>query len=51
MRMVFVRHGEPDYEKDCLTEIGKKQAEAAAERSREWPSCFCDAACCGLHCV
>ncbi len=32
MRMVFVRHGEPDYEKDCLTEIGKKQAEAAAER-------------------
>ena len=32
MRMVFVRHGEPDYEKDCLTEIGRKQAEAAAER-------------------
>ncbi len=32
MRIIFVRHGEPDYEKDCLTEIGKKQAEAAAKR-------------------
>ena len=32
MRIVFVRHGEPDYEKDCLTETGKRQAEAAARR-------------------
>ncbi len=32
MRLIFVRHGEPDYEKDCLTELGKRQAEAAAER-------------------
>ncbi len=32
MRIVFVRHGEPDYERDCLTEAGKRQAEAAAER-------------------
>lgn len=32
MRIIFVRHGEPNYEKDCLTEIGKKQAEAAAKR-------------------
>ncbi len=32
MRMIFVRHGEPDYERDCLTETGKKQAEAAANR-------------------
>ncbi|MBQ8136435.1 MAG: histidine phosphatase family protein [Clostridia bacterium] len=32
MRIVFVRHGEPDYEKDCLTETGRRQAEAAAER-------------------
>ncbi len=32
MRIIFVRHGEPDYERDCLTETGKKQAEAAAKR-------------------
>ena len=35
MRIVFVRHGEPDYAHDCLTETGKKQAAAAAERLRE----------------
>jgi len=34
MRIVFVRHGEPDYAKDCLTERGKVQAAAAAERLR-----------------
>ena len=32
MRIIFVRHGEPDYEKDCLTPTGKLQAEAAARR-------------------
>lgn len=32
MRIIFVRHGEPDYVNDCLTETGKKQAEAAAKR-------------------
>lgn len=32
MRMIFVRHGEPDYERDCLTEEGKRQAMAAANR-------------------
>ncbi len=32
MRIIFVRHGEPDYERDCLTATGKKQAEAAAKR-------------------
>ena len=35
MRIVFVRHGEPDYTHDCLTERGKLQAQAAAERLRE----------------
>ena len=35
MRLIFVRHGEPDYEHDCLTERGRIQAEAAAERLRE----------------
>ena len=32
MRIIFIRHGEPNYEKDCLTETGKKQAAACAER-------------------
>ncbi len=35
MRIVFVRHGEPDYAHDCLTEQGRIQALAAAERLRE----------------
>ena len=32
MRIIFVRHGEPDYQRDCLTETGRAQAAAAAER-------------------
>ena len=32
MRIIFVRHGEPDYARDCLTEAGRLQAAAAAER-------------------
>ncbi len=32
MRIIFVRHGYPDYRNDCLTELGHIQAEAAAER-------------------
>ena len=32
MRILFIRHGEPNYEKDCLTETGRQQAAAAAER-------------------
>ena len=35
MRIVFVRHGEPNYEKDCLTETGIIQAQLAARRLRE----------------
>ena len=35
MRIVFVRHGEPDYARDCLTDEGKRQAAAAAERLAE----------------
>lgn len=35
MRIYFVRHGHPDYGNDCLTELGHKQAAAAAERLRE----------------
>ena len=32
MRIVFVRHGHPDYKLDCLTELGHAHAEAAAKR-------------------
>ncbi len=32
MRILFVRHGNPNYELDCLTELGKMQAVAASER-------------------
>ena len=35
MRIIFVRHGEPDYAHDCLTALGRRQAQAAAERLRE----------------
>ena len=35
MRMIFVRHGHPDYKNDCLTELGCKQAEKVADRLRE----------------
>ena len=34
MRIIFVRHGEPDYANDCLTAVGKVQAEQAALRLR-----------------
>ena len=32
MRLIMIRHGEPDYVHDCLTETGRRQAAAAAER-------------------
>ena len=32
MRIVFVRHGHPDYVNDCLTELGRQQAIACAEK-------------------
>ncbi len=32
MRIIFVRHGHPDYAKDCLTPLGVLQASAVAER-------------------
>ena len=32
MRIIFVRHGHPNYEKDCLTPLGHKHGEAVAKR-------------------
>lgn len=35
MFLYIIRHGDPDYDKDCLTERGKKQAEALSKRLAE----------------
>jgi len=32
MIIYYIRHGDPNYELDCLTELGKKQAEALSKR-------------------
>lgn len=32
MRIIFARHGNPDYVRDCLTELGHIQARALAKR-------------------
>lgn len=36
MRIIFVRHAEPDYNCDGLTENGKKEAEAVGIRASKW---------------
>ncbi len=36
MRLIFIRHGDPDYERDSLTERGWREAEALAARVSEW---------------
>ena len=32
MRLILIRHGDPNYELDCLTELGQKQAKITAQR-------------------
>lgn len=32
MKILFIRHGHPNYEKNCLTELGHLHAAAAAQR-------------------
>ncbi len=34
MKILIVRHGDPDYENDALTELGWKEAEALSERMK-----------------
>ncbi|MBQ9097676.1 MAG: histidine phosphatase family protein [Clostridia bacterium] len=36
MKLVFIRHGDPNYEIDSLTERGWKEAEALAKRVARW---------------
>ena len=47
MRIVFVRHGHPNYELDCLTEVGHLHAEAAAKRLAEEPFTAIHSSTCG----
>ena len=35
MRILFIRHGQPNYQLDCLTEMGRRQARDAALRLRD----------------
>ena len=36
MKLIFIRHGDPDYEKDSLTEKGWREAEILAKRVAKW---------------
>jgi probable phosphoglycerate mutase len=36
MRLIFIRHGDPDYSIDSLTEKGWREAELLSDRVKEW---------------
>lgn len=36
MRLILIRHGDPDYERDTLTEKGWREAKLLSERVRNW---------------
>lgn len=36
MRLIFIRHGDPDYEHDSLTEKGKREVALLTERVKKW---------------
>lgn len=36
MKLIFIRHGDPNYELDCLTEKGRREAAALAKRVKTW---------------
>ena len=35
MKLWFIRHGDPDYDNDCLTALGRQEAKALADRLAE----------------
>lgn len=37
MRLIFIRHGDPDYSIDSLTEAGFREAACLAKRAAHWP--------------
>ena len=36
MKLIFIRHGDPDYVNDTITERGKREVEALTERVLKW---------------
>ena len=36
MKLIFIRHGEPNYEIDSLTEKGWREAELLSKRTVKW---------------
>lgn len=38
MRIIFIRHGDPDYENDALTEKGIREAKLLSDRVVKWPT-------------
>ena len=38
MKLLFIRHGDPDYENDCLTEQGEREARLLAEYLAKTPA-------------
>lgn len=36
MRLIFIRHAEPNYEEDCLTPKGRREAELLSKRVSAW---------------
>ncbi|MCQ2610990.1 MAG: histidine phosphatase family protein [Treponema sp.] len=36
MRLIFIRHGDPDYEHDTITEKGKREADLLTKRTSKW---------------
>ena len=37
MRLLFIRHGDPDYDHDCLTPLGQREAALTADRLASLP--------------
>ena len=36
MRLIFIRHGDPDYAHDSLTDKGKREVELLTKRVSAW---------------
>ena len=41
MKILIVRHGDPNYENDCLTEVGKREVELLSERMKGIKADYC----------
>lgn len=41
MKLIFIRHGDPDYKNDCLTEKGRREADLLAGRFESLHADYC----------